>query len=131
MAAMSTPDDVSSSASAGHGVAASAPVRGGRLLRLGTDHHVRFTTRVPARIHCDEGLVWITCSGQLHDWVLRENEGMELGDGDWLVGALRPSVVRLESAQPGPVREQSRWRGLLDQFMSRLVRLPPALAPSV
>lgn len=130
MAAMSTPDDVSSSASTGQSVAGSAPVCDGRLL-LGTDHHVRFTTRVPARIHCDEGLVWITCSGQLHDWVLRENEGMELGDGDWLVGALRPSVVRLESAQPGPVREQSRWRGLLDQFMSRLVRLPPALAPSV
>jgi hypothetical protein len=100
-------------------------------LRLDTDQHLRLGDGIAWRIECTGGLVWITAAGQMHDWVLRPGESVEIAGQDILVGTLRPSEVGIwpaASAAPAHQPQVSavpRWRALLELFARRVWSTPP------
>lgn len=98
-------------------------------LQLAADQHVRLTGGTRWRIACVDGLVWITAENQMHDWVLRAGESVEIAGNGILVGTLKPSELLAEpdayAASPSPVITSApRWRALLELFARRVWAVP-------
>lgn len=90
-------------------------------IALAADHHLRIRARGDWQLRCASGLVWITCTGRLDDRVLRGDEAAQLPAGEWLVGALRASVIEIPACPGTQAGPEPAWRALLSLFARRLL----------
>lgn len=101
------------------------------VLRLDRDQHIRLPARRWWHVSCRIGLIWITSSGDLHDWVLRPGESAGFSMRPLLIGALQASEVQIAPACISGKAPVPAWRAVAALLARRVLNHPPSLAASI